>query len=342
MAEFCLLFDDIIYKLQNFGGITNYWREVTTRIAKSNLFKISRIKGNRLTRYFPVQANSDIFHSSYNRIALFSKAINIITVHDFIYELGYLKTSGSKINVYQKKLAINTADVIICVSENTKKDLLMLYPNSTVNSCIYVVEHGSLFASKNLETKKTSKRLISFKQATLNKYILFVGKRTSYKNFPAALSAFAGSSLPKMGYYMACIGAEFSDVEENLLSSLNLQQKVFFLENITDAELKYLYQNAFALVYPSLYEGFGLPALEAMSCGCPVIASQKSSIPEVVANAGVLVDPQDVEAISTAIDSLLDERLRSSYILKGRNRAKLFSWDKAAQKHIQIYQDLLN
>jgi len=336
-----IIFDNIVYKLQRTGGISTYWQEITARISKHSDFNVCYISGSRLTRYLPIFTKADIIHSSYHRITLGSKTKNVVTVHDFLYELGILKTSGSSINILHKKVAIYAADAIICVSENTKKDLLSFYPRLKCGSNIYVIGHGSLFSIKNPTVINASKRLISFSKTRMNRYILFIGGRISYKNFNSALLGFAGSTLPKMDYSMVCTGAKFSDAEENFITSLGLQHKVLVLDNATNEELKYLYQNAFALVYPSSYEGFGLPPLEAMSCGCPVIASNTSSIPEVVGNSGILVDPQNISHISTALESLLDNDVRNSYIAQGIARAKLFSWDKAAQEYIQIYRSLM-
>ena len=99
-----------------------------------------------------------------------------------------------------------------------------------------------------------------------------------------------------------------------------------------------LYKNALALVYPSFYEGFGLPLLEAINCGCPTIAANTSSLPEVVGDAGILIDPKDAGTISTALEQLLDPATREEYRKQGFVQAASFSWEKTAQKHIEIYK----
>lgn len=175
----------------------------------------------------------------------------------------------------------------------------------------------------------------------MNRYILFVGNRGSYKNFNLALLGFAKSVLPQMGYSMVCTGSKFLEIEKKLINSLDLKHKVLVFERASHDELNYLYQNAFALVYPSSYEGFGLPPLEAMSCGCPVIASNTSSIPEVVGDAGILLNVQNISSISTALETLLNSEVRNKYITKGIARARLFSWERVAEKHIQIYHSLI-
>lgn len=336
-----ILFDNIVYNLQKTGGISTYWRELTAKISLHSNFKVHHIAGNRLARYLPVFTTGDILHSSYHRVTFNSKTKNVVTIHDFIYELDLIKTLGSYVNKLQKKIAIYAADAIICVSENTKKDLLTFYPNLSHSSNIHVIGHGSIYSIDKPANINVSQRLISINEFTRNRYVLFCGNRMSYKNFSSALIGFAKSALPRMGYFMICTGSKFSEVEEKSIDSLGLQHKVLVLELASYEELNYLYQNAFALVYPSSYEGFGLPPLEAMSCGCPVIASNTSSIPEVVDNSGILINPQDTSSISTSLESLLDKEVRSKYINRGIARAKLFNWDRVAQQHIQVYHCLI-
>ena len=338
-----LHFDDIIYQLQPHGGVSTYWKEITSRIVNTNDFEINRTIGSKITRYLPVYTNTQIFHSSYYRIPLGKSSKTVVTVHDFLYEYGYLQTLNASINIWQMKLAINRADAIICVSENTKKDLLSLYPKLINHPHIYVVGHGANLKIDETLNLKPPNRLLDL--GTMSKrYILFVGKRLKYKNFQSAIVAFSKSSLPKLGFSMICVGSNFSDMENQLFEKLGVQSNVNIIafENATNRELNYLYQNAFALVYPSLYEGFGLPPLEAMNCGCPVIASNTSSIPEVVGDAGILVSPEDTEAIAAALEVLLDDNIRDKYISHGLGRAMLFTWEKTAQKHIDIYQSLVN
>lgn len=336
-----LHFDDIIYQLQRQGGISTYWTEITSRIYTSSFFQINRTKGSKKTRYFPISTNADVFQSSYYRLPLSKNVKNVVTIHDFLYDFGFIKTLNASINIFQTRLAINKADAIVCVSENTKKDLLLLYPKLVNHPGIYVVGHGTSFKLNESLNQQPPIRLLELSQTMLHKYILFVGKRIKYKNFRTALLGFFESNLPKYGFSMICVGAKFTEAEVQLIQKINLQNHVSFFENATNNELNYLYQNSFALVYPSLYEGFGLPPLEAMSCGCPVVASNNSSIPEVVGNAGILINPFDIKEIASALESLLCEKVRNSYIAKGFTRAKLFNWEDVSQKYIEIYQSLV-
>ena len=337
-----LHFDDIIYQLQRHGGVSTYWEEITSRIVSANDFEINRTIGSKITRYLPVYTSTQIFHSSYYRIPLGKNVKTVVTIYDFLYEYGYLPTLNASINIWQMKLAINRADAIICISENTKKDLLSIYPNLINHRHIYAVGLGANLKIDESLNINPPDRLLNIDKSTRNRYILFVGKRVKYKNFHSAIIAFSKSSLPKLGFSMICVGSNFSDTENQLFEKLGVQSNVIALENITNKELNYLYQNAFALVYSSLYEGFGLPPLEAMNCGCPVIASNTSSIPEVVGDAGILINPEDTEAIAAALEVLIDDSIRHKYIGRGLERAMLFTWEKTAQKHIDIYQSLVS
>jgi mannosyltransferase len=185
-----------------------------------------------------------------------------------------------------------------------------------------------------------SRRLVD-RESILSHFILHVGGRLNYKNFRAALIGFAGSALPRQGYSIICTGSRFSVEEEQWLKRLDLHDKAFVLEHAGEDELMYLYQHALALVYPSLYEGFGLPVLEAMSCSCPVIAAPTSSIPELVGSAGLLVDCTDPSRISEALNQLLEKEIRDEYVARGRARAKLYGWERTANEHIQIYKSLV-
>ena len=336
-----LHFDDIIYQLQKAGGVSTYWREITSRVANDPSFTIKRTQGHQWTRYLPIFSTADVFHSSYYRVNVAPKSKSVVTVHDFLYELGYLKSLGKVINEQQIKLSILSADAIICVSNHTKKDLLSLYPRVGDRAHIHVVHNASSFSSSNdCHDLEESSPLYKLVEKNQSRYALFVGKRIGYKNFKNALLGFRESDLSKNKYLMICVGSKFSDFETSYLEKLDLQQQVIATGSVSNDQLRYLYRHAFTLVYPSLYEGFGLPPLEAMSCGCPVIASNRSSLPEVVGDAGILVQPQ-ATAIAKALESLLDESLRNSYIKKGLSQAKLFSWNKSAQKHIEIYQSVI-
>ena len=127
------------------------------------------------------------------------------------------------------------------------------------------------------------------------------------------------------------------------MDELFLKDRVVFLDYVPEKDLPHLYSEAAAFVFPSLYEGFGLPPLEAMACGCPVIVSNAASLPEVCGDAAYYVDPYDVESIAEGIYKvLMNEILRQDLIAKGLERVKLFSWEKAAKEHLKVFEEVLN
>jgi mannosyltransferase len=334
--------DDIIYSLQTQGGISRYWTEITSRIVDSGNFNVFRTQGkNKFSRYCPVKSDSQIFHSSYYRNPIGKEVKNVVTVHDFTYQHGFFKTPKTFFHIRQINSSINNADAIICVSENTKQDLFLFNPHLKNFPNVFVIPHGANLKKKGEKGESFEGNIANqMKQILDRPYVLFVGRRAQFKNFHSALLGFLNSSLVKLGFSMICVGSKFTKDETNQLNKLNLTNQVFALPDISDKQLIYLYQNAFALIYPSLYEGFGIPPLEAMNLGCPVIASNCSSIPEVVGDAGILIDPLNINSISSSFDILLDENTRIKYIEKGLNRASLFDWNNSAKQYMEIYNSL--
>ena len=335
-------FDNIIYKLQKGGGASVYWDELTNRVSKNPIFTVKYTAGNKLTRVLPVPSTADIFHSSHFRVPFPHKAQIVSTIHDLTYErdLTNRSAAGKALNIWQRKQAIDRADAIICISESTKQEMLDVYPSAAQQS-IHVISHGTSFTIDNKISIHSAPRLTAI-ASHLKQFVLYVGVRTYYKNFTSALLGFAHSELPQQGYSLICTGKPFDQAEQELIDKLNLTSQVLLIDYATIDELQYLYQNALALTYTSTYEGFGLPPLEAMSSGCPVIAANTSSMPEVIGDSGILLDQiTDDTAIAQALNSLLDNKIRAELVAKGLNRAKLFSWDKSAEQHIEVYKSLV-
>ncbi len=240
--------------------------------------------------------------------------------------------SPKKIKIFdRKKYSISRADHIICISEQTKKDLLKFY--DVEEKKISVVHLG--FSLTN-STK-------SYTNIINRPYLLYVGKRDGYKNFRDFLKAYSSLTHIKKDYDLVAFGGgRFSKDEELLIKKLNLQKKTIHQIEGDDSILANLYKYASLFVYPSLYEGFGIPPLEAMSFDCPVACSNTSSIPEVVGDAAKLFDPYSVKEIANAIEVvLMDSVLREEMIRKGQERTKLFSWESCAIKTYEIYKGLL-
>lgn len=348
-----IILDNIIYSLQKAGGISVYWTELIKRIPSENISDVIEYSNENihrkevllqnnisrsnifisLKRYLSplfIKSSKTIFHSSYYRHAFGKNIINIITIHDFTFEKFLKKRKGAFIHILQKKRGILKADGIICVSENTKIDLIKYYPQVDPNK-IRVIYNGVNEVFK-LKSDNTSNDFNSIKA---EKYILFVGSRISYKNFDKAVAAV---KLLK-GIKIFVVGNEFDEKELEMLENL-IPERYRLFKNIENNILKVLYEYAFCLLYPSSYEGFGIPIAEAMCCGCPVIALNKSSVPEVAGACAVLIDEPKPKLIAKAVISIENEEFRRELIRKGEIQGNKFSWDKMAAETIHFYKEI--
>jgi glycosyltransferase involved in cell wall biosynthesis len=218
-----------------------------------------------------------------------------------------------------KKKAIERADAIICVSKSTKKDLLTYYPN-VVNKA-FVVYHG------------ISKPLLVEKNKHNKPYLFYVGHRDWYKNFKTLLEVYAANKNLNNEFDLICFGGvNFSDEEKKYFSNYLLIDKIKQVSGNDDL-LNTYYSNATAFIYLSEYEGFGMPVLEAMSNGCPVICSNTSSLPEVAGDAAILINPLDKEALTNSLEKIISNT-------EVKNELKLFSWDTCASETNLIYLKL--
>jgi mannosyltransferase len=356
-----VIFDNIIFSLQKSGGISVYWYEILSRIVnqtetnylfieeegkETNIFRNklkidpkysihSNFKMNSfLNRYRNLDFNIDkkkfIFHSSYYRTL--SKGIKkknnvkeVVTVHDFTYERF---STGMKklVHSWQKKKSINAADVVICISENTKNDLLHFYPQFSKKDIRVIYNGVSEQYTIVPELKKDNHS---------TPYFLYVGSRTDYKNFDFVVKAV--SLLNE--YILKIVGCSLSKNELMLLES-NLSGRWQFEENVDNVQLNVLYNQAFALLYPSSYEGFGIPIVEAMKAGCPFISLKGSSITEVAGEAGFLMDELNFDEFYKGVE--LIKYNRDKIIELGLLQANLFSWDKCFDEIVAIYKELNN
>jgi mannosyltransferase len=339
-----IFFDGIVYSLQKKGGISEYFNNIISGLQnhnkivglyRNNYFNINKINvefySNQLFREFRSVENiaySNIFHSTYYRLPnkKFTGAI-ITTVHDFIHE-RYINSFAKYKHIYLKKLAIKNSDHLICVSKNTKDDLLYYYP-SLIEKNISVIYHG---VSEDF-----------FKMNPLNfnhgNYVLFVGNRASYKNFDLCVKAV--SILPKSINLFIVGSISLNKFELELLIKYKLEKRFKFFNNISNHDLNLLYNNALVLLYLSSYEGFGLPVLEAMRAGCPVICSDKSSIKEITLGSQVVFADYDPIDISNKIYKLLASDTRKSVILKNIIFSNLYSWSTSVKQHSNIYNQFI-
>lgn len=282
----------------------------------------------------------DIIHSPENA-SLFVKLQNqkkVVTVHDIIaYIYAEFGFTSFRYKLTLKR-TLRTADKIITDSYNTKKDLINYFdiPEQKIN-VIYLAADEKF---KPLDSQKVSP--ILKKYGIFFPYILYVGGFMKHKNVPILLKAFCKLKKEGINHKLVFTGNS-NKVINNIIQKLGLQKYVMFIGYVEGEDLPALYNGADLFVYPSLYEGFGLPPLEAMACGCPVITSNTSSLPEVVGDAGIMFDPYDVDELSNVMLKVLsDNILRKDLIIKGLNRSKMFSWEKCAKDTVNVYYEVCN
>jgi glycosyltransferase involved in cell wall biosynthesis len=291
---------------------------------------------NYLTRAVISRGDYDILHvpgnSEYFLDVFPPDKKMVITVHDLIAELFPNEFNLSVRN--KNKALIERADRIITISENTKKDLISLF--DIKEEIIDVIYHGSPFESDDVKNCHLVNKY--------GDYILFVGYRNGYKNFtnfcsalPHILKIFAQVKVVLVG------GRNLNKQEKLLISSLGLEDQIIHLKTVSDNELIGLYKNAKTFVFPSKYEGFGLPLLEAYSCGTPVACSNTSSLPEIAKEAACYFNPNDVESIAHSIIEVLSSKEKSAdLITKGYERVKSFDWEKTADETLECYTKVFN
>jgi glycosyltransferase involved in cell wall biosynthesis len=353
-----VLYDHQVFSWQRFGGISRYFYELMNNsdglydcdvsgrysgneyIKPLNLYKSFPVrfhfKGktriiNQLNKIDSIKkiksGKYDIIHPTYYDPYVLGGNRNplVITVYDMIHELYSHYFENDISTLKNKKTMIHSADVIIAISENTKKDILKFYPDISGKK-ISVIHLGTSFK-------------ITEKHEDKENYILFVGQRSRYKNFDNFLQAVA-PLLIKYDINLVCAGQKFTKKELELLGSLHISNRVVF-DEFKDDKLLELYSKALTFVFPSLYEGFGIPVLEAFAAGCPAILSNTSSLPEIGGVAAVYFDPHSIADMRIVIERVITSRgLQKELEDKGRERVKQFSWNRCAHETAGVYKGL--
>lgn len=362
------------FNSQRYGGISRYYTEVLSRIVKTNtvqipLYGTSNVYYNesslvtfkqriyfiyiRLLILFGIRKlektkkrndnflnkmienqNFDIFIPTYYDISflnLIGPKPFVLTIYDMIYELfpHYFINEQKAVEaiVSNKLVLMQKATRIIAVSENTKKDILKIYPHID-QSKIDVVYHGCSIAIPNKELNSLPQN-----------YILFIGTRANYKNFIFLINSIQELLKGNSDLFLLCAGGgDFDPDEKNIITQLNLESKIIYREYKED-ELGLYYKNAICFVFPSLYEGFGIPVLEAMTCGCPVVLGHHSSFPEIAGDAGVYYKTENATDLKNKIQVLIENPvIRNEFSNKGLDQAKKFSWEKASRECLNVYK----
>jgi glycosyltransferase involved in cell wall biosynthesis len=364
-----ILYDHQIFTWQRYGGISRYYYELITHLCKEpgidvSLFlgfhvnefafgcphhgfkyyfgvkrpaypkfnKVSKLVNNTLfSSLTAVNLRADIYHQTYySNLASRFLGKRIVTVPDMIHEIFPHYFLSRDKTARKKKVAIDNADGIICTSQSTKIDLMQCYrvPEQKIRV---------IYLGNSLQSEVTSPRLID------ESYILYVGFRGLYKSFIMLLHAYAHSPRINQNYKVICFGGgPFSKHECQEIISMGVLDKVIQIDGNDDI-LANLYQYASVFVYPSQYEGFGLPLLESMHYGCPILTSNTSSIPEVVGQAGLYFDPTSEEDLAAKLDLILhNSTLRDQLCQRGFQQEKKFSWEQCEKETVSFYKDILS
>jgi glycosyltransferase involved in cell wall biosynthesis len=308
------------------------WLEGATPIA----FAASAIP----SRFVEKRFRPDIVHNTFYFPAHSVKgARRIFTIYDMIQEKYPLDTLGNPLIVRWKATCVRRADHVICISENTRRDVLDIYGISADRVSVTHLGYDDLGSLLSTESAAQFRIRVLGADAP---FLLYVGSRKGYKNFGALLRAYSESSWLRGNFFLLCFGGGNFEAEETAaIARAGVADRVKYGGG-SDADLANCYRHASVFVYPSLYEGFGIPPLEAMSLDCPVACSGNSSLPEVVGDAAKTFDPTDADSIREALECVLGSGSSlAALVERGRARRQLFSWKYCAERTVGIYRTLL-
>lgn len=356
-----ILYDGFIFQMQRAGGINRYFAEIISglpadyhplitqarnlgRHAPSHpnltrprfpLFRLGRLGlGLHHLMWKPlVLRGINLFHPTYYALTRgYSladfKCPMVLTVHDFIHAVYPKQIAGSDRAINYQTEAIQRADFVICVSKATENDLLERFPEKGGKSM--VIHHGSSY-----ETQPPLANEAIFENPTF----LFVGGRSGYKNFLFLLRVFAKASESNPRIRLRVAGMPLSTEERRQIHMLGVSDKVAASDYPNEEDLMALYRSSVALVYPSLHEGFGMPPLEAMACRTLAITSNTTSLPEVVGDGGIMLDPtRENDWIECLLKTAQGGADRDLVIERGVERVRGFSWQRSVEQHLGVYR----
>jgi glycosyltransferase involved in cell wall biosynthesis len=364
--------DGVIYQLETKGGVSRHFNEILPRICdldsdlqvhlftdgplqqqppdheriyhlrsqtashlrskspvRRMLLPFSRLR-SRLVEAMKGSGRGEIWHSTYYTLPKNWQGKQVATLHDTVHELypDLYDTPFDDHLRLQKRQSIESADAVICVSETTRQEASGYYG---VNAERLAVIHNAC--------SPVFRRLEANNKEGVEPFILYVGSRSPIKNFDRLLEAYA--SWPLRGETALVVaGRQWTKQERDRLKRLKLQKRVRLEEDVDDENLCRLYNQAAVFVYTSLYEGFGIPLLEAMACGCPVAASRIPSTLEVAGNYPTYFETHVPEDLLSALEKALSEGREKERIKQGIARAAVFTWENTAQKTLDVYWSL--
>jgi glycosyltransferase involved in cell wall biosynthesis len=356
-----ILIDGIAYRLKKTGGVRRYFDGLLLNLKKldNKNINIKLLLPKKIPTPFPKRIfeplmgpinqiilqkqwkniKGDIFHTTYYTQHPDKHIPQVVTVYDMIYEKFPQYFLGQKNQFFkrQKKKAIQSADAVICISQNTKKDVIKHL--GVDKNKITVIYPGVNPIFRKISNKKIKNKFLH-KYKIKKPYLLFIGPRGRYKNFNNLLQAYADWRVNSKINLVVVGGGKFTNKEKDLIAKLNLVNKVFVFSFVSDEDLCFFYNAAHAFIFPSLYEGFGFPLLEAMTCGSLCLASDRGSFPEIGQDSILYFNPKNVDSIVKSLNDSFDKNRRSQLIKKSLKRAKDFSFKKTAKQTLEVYKRL--
>lgn len=362
-----VLIDGCLYGWQAHGGIKRCFDELIRRVAQNEKdIRFTIVLPERICSLPPKAENirhvmdwrkgmagvvqrmvnrrrvasleSPIFHSTYYTLPFQPGMKSVATVHDFIHERYSGAMRHGHMRPGHKNEVLCRADCVVAVSEQTKADAVRYA--SIPKERIHTIYHGATHRPLPPEQAQEQIRDFKIKYGIQRGYWLYVGRRELYKNFDMLLNAWAGCPALHRDNDLVTIGPavnleyrQFAHLVEH-----GLEEKIHILDDCPDADLPAAYAGALGLVYPSLCEGFGIPLLEAMAIGCPVVASDIPVFQEVAQGAAQFFNPHSKEQLVQAMTQVMDAAIRRSLIEKGRARVRRFSWDESAKRLAEVYR----
>ena len=369
-----VIVDSLIYQFQAHGGLSRLYNEILSRMcAMDASLQVTVLTSGRLRqpvpahprifhqRLFPIDAllrpgrfwwavslqaraflqrrwlgdaKGWLWHSTYYTLLEPWDGPRVVTIADMIHErLPHLfQGAGHERFRKQKRHCIVSADALICISDTSRQDAQQVYGIDATRMHTIPLAHSSQFTRLG-DVRHTLPPLVN------KPFFLYIGDRQHYKNFTGFLHAY--STWPgqkKVG--VVVVGKNWTAQEKQMLAQLGVADRVHLYQNLDDQHLCVLYNQAAAFIYPSLYEGFGIPLLEAMACGCPVIASRIPSTMEVAGEYPFYFQLSDQEGLAHALDTTLVEGQTSERMHYGLERTKLYSWDNTARQILGVYHTL--
>jgi len=280
------------------------------------------------------EAGEDIWHSTYYTMPPQRVRATVVTVYDMIHErLQHLFTGRLNAQLReQKRRCVMAADAVICISETTRNDVAQAYGLDRSRLCVVPLAPSPVFRP--------------LKDADLpsgppqdKPFLVYVGDRSHYKNLSCLLQAF-GAWPGRREVDLVIVGREWTGQERQQLIDLSIVDAVHLLTGVDDESLCRIYNRAVALVYPSFYEGFGIPVLEAMACGCPVVASRIPSTIEIAGEVPIYFDPAEPADLIRALDQVTAEGRLAQRTRIGQGAVSRYDWNAAAQQTLGVYRTI--